>query len=106
MQNVHVIAHAPAGEARHGKSINIASLPGEGATDTPNPFEGEMALGEVQLILKALKWANDSAEGNEGLDAFQTLADALWPTLLDHVETARRAISACRSLQEAEVNHE
>ncbi|WP_343654525.1 hypothetical protein [Paraburkholderia caribensis] len=88
------------------KPLPIAPLLPDGklAVDTPNPFEGEMEAQEALRILNAIKWANGAAQSREGFAALQKLLDGLLPTVIDHVETARRALAACRL--DLEGNHE
>jgi hypothetical protein len=62
----------------------------------PAPIDGEHAASGALLLLEALKWVNAEAQDDAGIEAMQTILDLALPELGMRIETARRAVSACR----------
>jgi hypothetical protein len=62
----------------------------------PAPLDGEISAEGALILLNAIKWANDAAQDSKGVAAFQAILDVALPELGARIETARRAVSACR----------
>jgi hypothetical protein len=70
---------------------------------TPNLYEGEMATGDALLIVRALQWLHNSVHvdtAREDIDSYQTLVELSLGALGKELETAQRALSACRAERE------